>query len=295
MKCAPFILGTTIRGAILDYLIRTLCNDEKIRKLEAMKDPQSIAHFHRECGQPCAVKLFFSENPIVWFSFGEFETPEYQTVTRIGVARETRSAAEGSIFNMETIAPGSEFKFSIILFEEAAKLQSLLIETAGQIGDVISLGRSRSIGFGRFEVTKWQPEEFEDSLTQAIAKLPQCSGRLNLSFKTPFVLPDSTSLHEDELGEYVMKQICHVASLVSGKGNLQPMKVEHVESIIHPDFVGRFSYERGLRENRLVAWSNSKIRFSLTSEADHEQFAIASILGIGPWNDCGFGQFELSE
>lgn len=296
LKCAPFIMGCTFRGAVLDYLIRTLCKQALLDRLRAMDDPRAIADFHRACAETCSVKLFFAEKPLVWFSFAEFEGADYQTVTRIGVARDTRSVAEGSIFNVETIAPGAEFTFEIFLFGPAQKLEAVVVDTVEQVGLLRGVGRGRSIGFGLFEILDQWPEEFERRLAEEIGRWPQQNGKLRIVFKTPFVLgelAEPTALQGDRLSQHVPEQICAVASTIQDR-EMQPMAVERVDVRIRPEFVGRFSYERGLRENRLVAWPGSSFVLHLSGEEDTDQLALAAVLGIGPWNDWGFGRFHLS-
>ena len=73
------------------------------------------------------------------------------------------------------------------------------------------------------------------------------------------------------------------------------LAIERVDARLRPDFIGRFSYERGLRENRLVAWAGSEMTLHLSHGASDlsEQLAIASILGIGEWSEWGYGRFEV--
>lgn len=296
LKCAPFILGSTIRGAILDYLIRTHCKQDLLDLLQGMKDPRAVAVFHCNCLEPCPVKRFFDAKPLVWFSFAQFEAPDFETTTRIGMARDTRSVAEGSIFNMEAVSLGVGFTFRVFLFGEARQAENLVRDAVVQVGLLWGLGRGRSFGFGRFEVLNQSSTDFECVATDRRGEFPPPNNRLEMTFETPLVLGDPTQptpMRSDLLGQYIAEQICRVASTIR-EAEMQPMTMRAADVRLHPEFVGRFSYERGLRENRLVAWQGSSVVLDLEGAEDTDQLAVASVLGIGPWNDWGFGRFSLA-
>jgi len=296
LKCAPFIMGCTFRGAILDYLIRLMCKQELMNRLWALKDPLEIAEFHRECSEVCALKLFFSKKPLVWFSFAKLEETEYQAVTRIGVMRDTRSVAEGSLFNIETIAPGAKFTSEIFLFGPAQELDGLLIEAIKQVGLLRGVGRCRSIGFGRYEILDQWSEDFNGRVIKEISGFHLKNGQLKMTFKTPFVIGDiaeSVSLHSSRLSQHLVKQIRDVSTTIQAR-EIQSIEVERVDAQIRPEFISRFSYERGMRESRLVAWPGSSFVLHIKGDQAKEQLSLAAILGIGLWNDWGFGRFDLS-
>jgi CRISPR/Cas system CSM-associated protein Csm4 (group 5 of RAMP superfamily) len=296
LKSAPFIMGCTFRGAMLNYLIRMRCKDELLIQLDKFSDPDAIANFHRGCTEACPVKLFFTENPLVWFSFAQFEGADYQTVTRIGVARDSRSVAEGSIFNLEIIAPGSQFTAGIFLFGAAQELESLVMDTMKLIGSLHGIGRARSIGFGRFEVLDCWSENFERLLAEEKASWPPPGRNLKIVFETPYILgqlSEGFSLQSDRFAPFVAEQIFKTASIIREPG-LKTMDIATIEAQLHPEFIGRFSYERKMRENRLVGWSGSSFMLHMNGEEDSDQLAVAAVLGIGPWNNWGFGRFHLS-
>lgn len=296
LKSSSFILGCTIRGAILDYLIRVLCKEDLLNQLVRINMPHEIAEFHRNCGKPCPIRYFFDEKPLIWFSFAEFEQPIYTKITRIGMSRDTRSAAEGSIFNVEAICPGTAFTFSVFLFGPAQEVESLVIDAVKQVGFLNGIGRCRSIGFGLFEVSNQVSTDFEITVTERVGQFPPPSEKLVVTFETPFILGDAMApvpIRDDLLGSYLTAQICKVASTIRKK-EMKPMHFRLVDARMHPEFIGRFSYERGLRENRLVAWPGSSIVLRIEGDQDTDQLSVASVLGIGPWNGWGFGRFSLS-
>ena len=296
LKCAPFILGSTIRGALLKYLIETNCSKEKIAELRSMSDPGEIAAFHRNCEIDCVVKPFFAEEPLVWFSFGHFAKGSYQFVTRIAIARENRSVAEGAIVNIEAIEPGTEFSFEIILFGEALGVAETVRSVMKQVGELRGFGHLRSIGFGRFEVLSIEEKDFADYVDERIGTLPPFDDKVKMVFTTPFVFGEGMRpypLEGHALARHIAEHIRATASRVIEEVAL--LAIERVDARLRPDFIGRFSYERGLRENRLVAWAGSEMTLHLSHGASDlsEQLAIASILGIGEWSEWGYGRFEV--
>jgi hypothetical protein len=106
---------------------------------------------------------------------------------------------------------------------------------------------------------------------------------------------DPISIRESTIGQYIMDQVCHLASFVTDNKDVRPIKVDRVEANIHPEFISRFSFELGLRENRLVAWPGSNFVFSLNTKKNFKQLALASLLGIGFWNYWGFGRFDFTK
>lgn len=297
IKCAPFILGSTIRGGLLKYLIETNCSSEKIAMLRSMSDPEEVARFHRGCEVDCLVRPFFAEESLAWFSFGRFTEESYVSMTRIAIGRENRSVAQGAIVNIEAIEPGTEFVFEITLFDEALTTVDAIRPAINQVGRMHGLGRLRSIGFGQFEVLDAEGSDFADHVDERVHALPFFNGELKMVFTTPFVLGKGMNPYPIA-GQELAKQIAEDLQATVSRAveeEMAPIPIDHVDVRLKPDFVGRFSYERGLRENRLVAWVGSEITLHL-SDGVHdlsEQLAIASILGIGEWSEWGYGRFEV--
>jgi hypothetical protein len=302
VKCAPFILGSTIRGAVLKWLIETNCPLGKLADLQGTDDPQRIASIHRECQEPCVVKDFFTEPPRVWFSFASFDrdiSEEYSSVTRIAISRDTGSVAEGGIFNIEAVNPGVGFRFEIILFDEALAAKVAVISAIEGIGEFAGLGGYRSLGFGTFRAAVEQELDFAERVEEEILAQPVFDDRLEIRFVTPFVLSDGMEpqpLNSQAMAEMLSREI-RQSNLTGIEEEVAPLPINRVDVRLKPDFVGRFSYERGLRENRLVAWPDSSLILYLDESAENasEQVAVAAVLGIGEWKEWGFGRFHVAE
>lgn len=298
VKCAPFILGSTLRGALLDALIRTRCPQALIGHLRALDDPDAIAEKHRDCPEMCPVKPFFARPPRVWFSFAEFDKKEvdYRMMTRIGLSRGTRSVSEGAIFTIEAIVPGVPFAFEVILLGTAQAVADDVVGAMKQVAAVGSIGGFRSIGLGRFELVG-EPERttLDERLYEAMVGWPRADDKARMTFTTPFVLGsgmEPQALQGERLARRVAKAIDRAAT-EAGCEREGVLPLERVDVHIKPEFVGRFSFERGLRENQLVAWSGSSLVFEWPEVVDGDALALASVLGIGDWSEWGFGRFEV--
>ena len=73
----------------------------------------------------------------------------------------------------------------------------------------------------------------------------------------------------------------------------QALALERLDVLIRPDFISRFSYEQGLRQNRLVAWPGSSLSFDWPEAFDEDGLVLALTLGIGEWSEWGFGRFRV--
>ncbi len=302
VKCAPFILGSTLRGALLDVLIRTRCPSERLVRLKAIDDPAAIAEEHRACTQDCPVRPFFVQPPLVRFSFAEFEPKEeeeeidYRMMTRIGLSRDTCSVAEGSIFTIEAVAPETPFHFEVTLLDQAQEVEEVVVAAVNHVVRFGSIGGFRSIGLGRFELER-KPERvsLDDRLDQAILGWPWQGERAQLTFTTPFVLGVGGTpemMVSEAMAHHVADQIDQAAAQ-AGYEVEGALPLERVDVRIRPDFISRFSYERGLRENRLVAWPDSSLSFDWPETVDEDGLALALTLGIGDWSEWGFGRFRV--
>jgi len=299
-KCAPFIMGSTFRGAMLQYLIEAHCPQKRLAALKGMDDPTEVTAYHVQCDLDCPVRPFFTEAERIWYSFAALPETAFGGATRIALSRRTGSVAEGAIFNVETVNPGTPFTFEVFLFGEAVELMDTVREAVEAVGQWKGLGGYRSVGFGRFAVEgKPQVRDFfEARIAQEWAEWPSPSdGAVDIEFRTPLVLGEGFStggVSPEEVAHWLAREV-HRTALAVGDEESSPPPIERVDFRIRPDFVGRFSYERGLRENRLVAWKESRMTLHLADgvQIDSEQLAIAAILGIGEWNRWGFGRFAL--
>jgi len=300
VKCAPFIMGSTLRGALLDALIRTRCPQELISRLRGLDDPKAIAEIHRDCQKTCPVKPFFAQPPRVWFSFGEFdkEKVNYRMMTRIGLSRETLSVSEGAIFTIEAIVPGVPFTFEVILLGTAQAVAHDIVAAVQLVADVGGIGGFRSIGLGRFELVG-EPKRttLDERFYEAMIEWPRAGERTQMIFTTPFVLGSGMG-PQDLQGEILAHRITRAIDEVAAKAGHDVNKalpLERVDVRLKPEFIGRFSFERGLRENQLVAWPGSSLGFEWPETVDENALAIAAVLGIGEWNHWGFGRFSLQQ
>jgi hypothetical protein len=298
-KCAPFILGSTIRGAVLKYLIEAHCPPDRIADLRQLHEPEQVAAYHLACDRDCPARPFFQHPEHIWFTCAALDEEKFGSATRIALSRRTASVAEGAIFNVEMATPGTEFAFEVFLLGPAATLVGTVKDAVEAVGRWGGLGGHRSIGFGRFELLDDQPQVdgFDDRITDELLSWPQASSSPTLVFLTPLVLGEEVGLEKvtgEGLAAWLATEIQRIAWQVSG-GELPPLPIERVDFQLKPEFVGRFSYERGLRENRLVAWQGSQMTLHLENGTalDSEQLAIAAVLGIGEWNHWGFGRFRL--
>lgn len=296
VKCAPFILGSTLRGVVLDTLVRTCCSPQRLASLESLNDPAAIAEKHSTCTEACPVQPFFAQPPLVRFSFATFEGVDYRMMTRIGLSRETRSVVEGSIFTIEAVSPGVRFDFEVVLLDQAQEIAETVVETVRHVAALGSIGGFRSIGLGRFEVVgELQRIPLDERLDQVMAGWPGPGERAKLTFTTPFVLGAGgtpETMGGEALARYVVGQIDRAAAQ-AGYTVERALSLERADVRIRPDFISRFSYEQGLRENRLVAWPDSSLRFAWPATVDADGLALALALGIGEWSAWGFGRFSV--
>ena len=299
-KCAPFILGSTIRGAVLKYLIEAHCPKDKIVALRQLNDPQQVTAYHLACDLDCPARPFFQHREHIWFTCALLNEERFGSVTRIALSRRTASVAEGGIFNVEIATPGTEFAFEVFLLGPAQELVDTVEDAVRAVGCWSGLGGHRSVGFGRFELLgQPQVDEFDDRITKELLSWRQSNPSPTLVFLTPLVLGEEVGLETltgERLAAWLATEIQRTVSQVSGD-EPDPLPIERVDFRLKPEFVGRFSYERGLRENRLVAWQGSQMTLHPRNGArlDSEQLAIAAVLGIGEWNRWGFGRFRLRQ
>lgn len=310
LRCTPFVPGTTIRGALLGYLIQQHCSREKILSLRHHLVPE-VQRFHLECETQCPVKVLFDPKQVV-FSFGLFqggnsESRDYRLITRIALTRDGRAVSKGRLVTVEQIAPQAELTTAIFLFEKAGGFTSLITQALSQIGEYVGIGRFKSVGLGRFEVKKNQVsstelnEVVQERLFQIEKVLSSSNGKLKLSVATPLVLGEKSLLYSNqyqELGDNLARLFWERTSEVVQSpidDFFSPVMIKVVSVEMKPEFISRYSLENSQREGRLVLWPGSNFVIE-TKAFDQEallQIAIGSILGVGEWREFGFGCFAV--
>ncbi|MBT9165182.1 MAG: hypothetical protein DDT23_01197 [candidate division WS2 bacterium] len=121
VKSASFILGSTIRGAVLKTMIE-LFPCPMMNRLKDAQNSKEVSDIHSKCSPECPMKPFFTHSFLSNFSFGFFKSEDVDRFsTRIGIERETASVAEGSIVTFESLSPPRSFEFDVFLFGECLK------------------------------------------------------------------------------------------------------------------------------------------------------------------------------
>jgi hypothetical protein len=289
IKCAPFILGTTLRGAVLGDLVRTHCSPGALAQLEGLAEPAAIAAVHTACPDDCPARYFYQAPPAVCFSFGVFDEQPALARTRIALERQHASVAEGALFSVEAVAPGTPFTFEIVLRGAALRHRGAIEAAVGRVGEWWGIGRLRSIGFGLFDVSGLTATSEAERL--AAVPVKSSVGPLTLEFETPYILGTGDGPADVSAAALKERLSAEFSALAGG-----PLTLAQADARLELDFVGRFSYERGLRENYLVAWPGSQV--ALTADRSQPGWTAAmaqGILGgIGVLREVGFGRFRLT-
>jgi hypothetical protein len=291
IKCAPFVLGTTLRGAVLNHLIRQHCPPSLLDVLEQLTDPSEIAQAHQSCDIDCPVKAFYEDTPSIHFSFGILRGDPQIMRTRIALERSTTSVAEGAIVSLEAFPPKTDFNFAVILEGEASDMKDIVIEAVRDVGRILGIGRLRSIGFGHFEIRLCTDEALSSYIERKRQGKPEefwgnAPTSLIIEFTTPYVLEGGEQAPSVDGAILAQKLESEFAGQIA---------IGNVEAQIQPDFVSRFSFESHVREHHLVAWPGS--RFILTEiqvQPGWQETLVESLaFGIGPLSEVGFGQFTI--
>lgn len=310
LKCSPYILGSTIRGALLARLLeRGMC--PHLAQLNVPRSDVELAELHRDC----ALRPFFpraDEAPSVWFSFGRFTrgdaTPlsaeemnlRYHAHTRIGLERAHGSVAEGAIVTIEAIQPETPLRFEVILLDEARALADELAQAAEVTGTGAGWGRFRSIGFGQFKITRVRQTEFTEWIDAAANDwLEVTQDRVAFEFETPYVLSRGEGAFpafDSEAGAARLHEQFNALLHAVGQEALGG-KFNEVGFAVRPEFVSPFSFERGTRQHSLVSLEGSWVAAKYNGDAKSiaQAFALASRMGLGTWNTTGFGRFRRKE
>jgi len=296
LKCAPFIAGTSFRGAILKALIELNCKND-LGRLKNLNNYHEIKKFHSNCSGDCIVKPFFDlEKTNAVFSCGFLEDKQkYDLFTRIALTKDSQSVAEGMIVNTECISSGVEFKFCISLFDDA-------LDRADELKDAVDLasqngiGRFKSIGFGRFEIEQINEESIEGLIWHNVDEIELDNPKVEIRLKTPFVFNDSKeAFNKKNMGDMfstVLSKRYH--EICTDRLGALP-SISSTEMRLIPEFINRYSYETGKKDSRLSAWNESQfwLEFDDLTEDIKNQLTIGSAFGIGFWCNCGFGNFSM--
>jgi hypothetical protein len=286
-KCAPFILGSTLRGALLTHLITTHYDDADIQ----------AGTFQRQG----LVAPFFACPPRVYFSFGRFPDGverRMQAHTRIAIERAHGSVAEGALLSVEAVPAGTPFEFDVLLPGQGhAGLAALVARGLRHMAQTTSLGGLRSIGMGQFSVEDVQAGPLSahvERLGDALWTLD--GGALDLTFVTPYVLSSSQAPWNHDAQALARRLEAELAATVHALGlEATPPRIARVDAALRPDFMSRWSYEQGGRENRLVAWGGSRLTLHLHEPGDlYTVFPLALAFGLGEWAEWGLGRFEVT-
>lgn len=306
LKCAPYILGTSIRGALLSQMIRRQ-DCPYFSDLEKQTGKAGHELIHQSCKLDCPVKPFFDLNPKALYTFGMFEDAfeySYKSITKIGIERSNRSASEGAIVTIETVNKGTEFDFSIFLLDECQEYADLVKDCIKNNVALEGLGKGKSTGMGKFElmedvrtenITNYVEKRLDDD-----QKVSELSSPISITLKTPLVIGDGddlkVSMDREKVSDWFDGEVNSVLQLL-GVNNGTTFKSTAVDQQVNPDFISRFSYEIGLRENRYALLEDSvlKIHFDGLTKESIDALKIASIFGIGEWRELGFGRFDFTD
>ncbi|MBI3797549.1 MAG: hypothetical protein HY268_11370 [Deltaproteobacteria bacterium] len=266
--CAPYILGTTLRGAVLRALIDTDCSGQQL---------QNQPTFHNHCDPTCQVKPLFE--PPTRFSFGTF-LPESAGAlrTRLGIDRERYSAAEGALLSTEVRY--GQFTFSVMFPYEG--LQDAIyraVEWAGSRPDSGGIGRFRSIGWGRFTLASKPAPLTPPRLKAGHTQYRFC-------FCTPYVLDDQ--FINEQQREHTLQDQLRRALPAELHDTVQVSAVElRLRSL---SYIRRWSDEPGhqRKENRQVAGPDTELLVTFAQPVAEEHLQVWQ-WGIGEWFDAGFG------
>jgi hypothetical protein len=271
--CAPYVTGSTLRGAVLMHLLLKYCSHRAELAQEGVG-------YHARCDEPsCSwLRTVFappSDAEATRFTFGQFAPEEsgVQMRTRLGLARETRTSGAGpegtgSLLSLE--ARWGRFTFHVQV-PDAVPMGDLYraVRQAGEHG----VGGFRANGWGRFEVEEW-------NLYQA-PSLP-ATEKLSLALVTPYILPKDTT---EPFTELVRADL----TALLGEG-----VVTHVEAQVGGRlYLRRWNYEGGDRPVNAVAVDPAGTLVHVTfaaALAESQRQALAwATWGLGPWSDCGYG------
>lgn len=306
VRCNPCILGSSIRGMLLSYLIQTGCNERYLTQLVEKKSIVEIQQFHRDCPQECVVKhLTGTMDWLPIFSFAHFLGGfDMGLLHRIAKDRERGTVAEGRIVSIEVVPEGTEFEFTVSLPGAAFQYRAQLEQAIRDVGKWLGIGHYKPLGLGRFEVASIECLQLVAEISKVYKQLAGMPKALRLGLETPLVIENggrALPLARPALGQEVARLLAQRTAEIRGRFNIdelsatEPLGIEECRMAFRPDYFSRSSFEEGQRKNALVALPGSwlDVSFSEFSEPLREQLTIAQLVGIGPWADVGFGKLKI--
>ncbi|MEO0294272.1 MAG: hypothetical protein ABIN61_08665 [candidate division WOR-3 bacterium] len=303
LKCSPYILGSSIRGELLNYLIIKNCTANNIRTLSALKKESDIIEFHSKCEIQCIVKKFlWNEKWGILLSFGQFERPQFRAITRIAISRESRASSGGGIVNIEQIRDGCNFSVEIVLCNDEQIIDD--VKSAFKvIGLYFGIGKYKNVAMGRFSIKNMSIKKVKDVLNEKITEFRQYEKKQRLTFITPFLLHNNSGLpidlDQNQFAALFSKMLLNRSKELSEFFNLnlnvEPTVIDSIRTYIIPDYVSRYSLEESTKKNRLVAKAGSYFDcyFGDSNQSLPTQLALCSLFGVGEWADIGFGRFSI--
>ncbi len=303
LKCAPYILGSSIRGELLNYLIIKNCTANKIRTLSTLKKEAEIIEFHSKCEIQCIVKkILWNEKWGMLVSFGQFESPQFRAITRIAISRESRASSEGGIVNIEQIKDGCNFSVEIVLCNEEQLIEDVK-SSFRDIGKYFGIGKYKNVAMGRFSVKDMEIKKVKDILNEKIIEFRKYKKKQRLTFITPFLLHHNSGLPIDLdqnqfaslFSQMLSNRSRELSEFFNLNLNIEPAVINSIRTYIIPDYFSRYSLEESAKKNRLVAKAGSYFDcyFDDSNESLPIQLAVCSLFGIGEWADVGFGRFSI--
>ncbi len=278
--CAPYVLGSTLRGAILGQIIRRRCPPEHFDLLMA-----NNPGYHAECPGPCGAKSLF-DSALTRFSFGRFpsDDPPRAFRSKVAIDRARWSVAESALLQFEVITPtdpeGNPVCFSFEVETTDESLNDLIREAVVWAGET-GIGAFRNQGFGQFVV--------EDTSTSSVPPAEEAmpGGKHRLAVETPYVLPEGQSFDEAFRGD--LAKLLGAEWLDHHLGDVQVQEA-------NLGYVGRWCYEgeKPRRKTRAVALPGSTLMIAVNSNIPAEK-TTRMLRGIGEWADVGFGRFTRRE
>lgn len=306
LRCAPYILGSSLRGLILSYLIQTSCSERYLTDLLTKKSTPEIQQFHRSCPEECLLHDFAGgQDWLPIFSFGEFKADFARGLQhRVAIDRQWHTVATGKIVSVEVVPERTEFQFSITLPISATKHKTEIEQSVRHVGRWIGLGRYKSIGFGRFEVERVEESFLSKELDRVRASFDGIGTNFRLRVLTHLVLHERSMqipLEGNALGEALGQILADRTSEIMERFDLPG--VAPLSSVVpnacrisfRPDYISRNNFEEGQRKNALVALPGSwlDVSFDQADQGLYYQLAVAEVLGTGPWADVGFGRLKV--
>ncbi len=277
--CAPYILGSTLRGAVLGQIIQRRCEGEHFDRLVVCNPG-----YHADCPGPCGAKPLF-DRAQTRFSFGEFDDEARTRIfrSRVAIDRATFSVAEGALLQLDAVpgsrqggenGDGSRFAFEVEV--PSPDLVGLVREAAEWAGEM-GIGAFRNQGYGRFVI---------ENHCAAAAPCPVegwPADEVRLVVKTPYVLGDTSFGREGFL-----RDAARACGQEWCEAHLGDVSVAHVAL----GYIGRWCYEDGKRHVRAVALPGSALRVEVKQPVSPDD-AQRLRRGIGDWEDVGFGRWEV--